>query len=255
MFKMILFTRRNLMMLAGAGFLAAAQLAAQAGPTHFNDANQLITDLASNPLNVNVYDADGSLEDRIDWTGSPRAAISVCGTFITMLMKHTYALSNAQFTARTGSTSPNAAKWHDAIVASSGFQRITAVDAMLPGDVIAIKYPAGENSSGHAMMVQAVSALQQRWQSTQTFLQNGAEPDITGYYDVTVIDSSASFHGSTDSRASKPGGIGRDGIYRVYVNAQGQITGYTWSTVNNSAYKKTSAGYTTAMGRIIPAIW
>src|SRR4051794_20480587 len=118
MYKM---TRRNLMTLAGAGFLAAAQLAAQVGPPHFNDANQLITDLASNPLNVNVYDADGSLEDKIDWTGSPRTAISVCGTFVTMLMKHTYALSDAKFVARTGSKSPNAAKWHDAIVASSGF--------------------------------------------------------------------------------------------------------------------------------------
>lgn len=252
---MTLFTRRSLLTVAAAGLLAAAPLAAQVGPPHFNDANQLITDLASNPLNVNVYDADNSLEDKIDWTGSPRTAISVCGTFITMLMKHTYALSNAQFTARTGSTSPNAAKWHDAIVAASGFQRITAVDAMLPGDVIAIKYPAGENSSGHAMLAQTVSTLHQRWESTQTFLQNGAEPEITGYYDVTVIDSSASIHGASDSRASNPGGIGRGGIYRVYVNAQGQITGYTWSTVNNSTYKKTSAGYTTAMGRIIPAVW
>src|SRR5205809_5914641 len=111
MFKMIRLTRRNLMILAGAGFLAAAPLAAQVGPPQFNDANQLITDLASNPLNVNVYDADGNLDDKIEWTGSPRTAISVCGTFITMLMKHTYALSNAQFTARTSSTSPNAAKW------------------------------------------------------------------------------------------------------------------------------------------------
>ena len=105
------------------------------------------------------------------------------------------------------------------------------------------------------MVVQAVSALLQRWESTQTFLQNAAEPDITGFYDVTVIDSSASFHGSTDSRASKPGGIGRNGVYRVYVNAQGQITGYTWSTVNNSAYKKTANGYITAMGRILPSTW
>jgi hypothetical protein len=61
--------------------------------------------------------------------------------------------------------------------------------------------------------------------------------------------SRASFHGPTDTRAAKPGGIGRDGIYRVCVNTQRQITGYTWSTLNSSAYKKTSAGYT------IPAIW
>jgi hypothetical protein len=44
-------------------------------------------------------------------------------------------------------------------------------------------------------------------------------------------------------------------IAGVYVNAHQRITGYTWSTVNNSAYKKTAGGYDTAIGRILPAIW
>ena len=80
-------------------------------PQHAADANQLVTDLLANPANVNMYDGDGTLTDQIDWTGSPRQAVSVCGTFITMLMKHTYGFTNAQYQAKTTSTSPNAAKY------------------------------------------------------------------------------------------------------------------------------------------------
>jgi len=234
---------------------SAALVAAQAGPQHFQDANQLITDLNSSSANTNVYDADGSLTDKIDWTGSPRTAISVCGTFMTMLLKHTYNLTDAQFTAKTGSTSPNATKYHDAIQAGSGFTTITRVDQLVAGDVLAIKYPATMNSSGHVMMVQAVGEYQQRSNSKQEFLLNGAEPTVTGYYDVTVIDSSSSYHGSSDTRASKPGGIGRNGIFRVYVDNSFAITGYTWSTVKASDYKKTADGYDLAMGRIVTGNW
>jgi len=234
---------------------SAAMLAAQAGPQHFQDANQLITDLNSSSANTNIYDADGSLTDKIDWTGSPRTAISVCGTFMTMLLKHTYNLTDTQFKTKTGSTSPNATKYHEAIKAGSGFTNITRVDQLVAGDIIAIKYPTTQNSSGHVMMVQVVGEYQQRSNSRQTFLDNGAEPDVTGYYDITVIDSSSSTHGSTDSRATKPGGIGRNGIYRVYVDNNFAITGYTWSTAKTSDYKKTSDGYVTALGRIVIGTW
>ena len=234
---------------------SAAMLAAQAGPQHFQDANQLITDLNSSSANTNIYDGDGSLTDKIDWTGSPRTAISVCGTFMTMLLKHTYNLTDAQFTAKTGSISPNAAKYHDAINAASGFTTITRVDQLVAGDILAIKYPATQNSSGHVMMVQLVGDYQQRSNSKQEFLDNGAESSITGYYDVTVIDSSSSYHGSSDTRAKKPGGIGRNGIFRVYVDNSFAITGYTWSTAKTSEYKKASDGYVLAMGRIVTGTW
>ena len=235
-------------MLAGSQATAFAQ-------AHFNDANQLVTDLLSNNQNVNIYDGDSQYTDSIQWSGGPRTAITVCGTFMTLLIKHTYGTTNAQFTANTGSTSPNAAKYYDAIVAQTGFTRINGVAQLAQGDVISIKYPAGQNSSGHVMMVQSVGAWRPRQDSTQNFLFNNAEPAITGFYDITVMDSSASFHGPTDSRASNPGGIGRNGIFRIYVNNQFQILGYTWSTVNASEYKKVSSGYLVGMGRLNLASW
>jgi hypothetical protein len=235
--------------------LLTAPMGAQVGPAHFNDANTLITDLLSNSQNVNVYDGDGSLTDQIDWTGNPRTAITVCGTFITMLLKHTYGFTNSQFTAKTGSTSPNAAKYYDAIKAGSGFTNLTAVDAMVPGDLISIKYPSGSNASGHVMMVQSVGDYKQRVSSTQDFLANGGAPEVAGFYDVTVIDSSATYHGKLDTRYTKPGGIGRNGVFRIYVDAGSNITGYTWSTFNNSEYKKVSSNFLVAMGRLNNAAW
>jgi hypothetical protein len=233
----------------------ATTLQAQA---HFNDANNLITSLLADPANINIYDGDGSLTDQIDWVklqGTPQKAVSVCGTFMTMLLKHTYGFTNAQFTAKTGSTSPNAAKYHDAIVAQSGFTRIASVDHAAPGDVISIKYPLGGNTSGHVMMVQSVGPWQPRANSTQNFLAYGAEPAVAGYYNVTVIDSSSSYHGSNDTRKNKPGGIGRNGVVRIYVDGAFQITGYTWSEYNTSEYKTTAAGYSVAIGRLVNGAW
>jgi hypothetical protein len=81
---------------------------------------------------------------------------------------------------------------------------------VVPGDVIAIKYPPGSNTTGHVMMVQSLTAFRPRSYSTQDFLANGAYPQIPGFYDETVIDSSATCHGKTGTRSTKPGGIGRD---------------------------------------------
>ena len=121
-------------MLAGSQATAFAQ-------AHFNDANQLVTDLLSNNQNVNMYDGDSQYTDSIQWSDSPRTAITVCGTFMTLLIKHTYGTTNAQFTANTGSTSPNAAKYYDGIVAQTGFTRINGVAQLAQGDIIRSSIP------------------------------------------------------------------------------------------------------------------
>ena len=79
----------------------------------------------------------------------------------------------------------------------------------------------------------------------------GAHPEIAGYFEVTVPDSCDSNHGPTDPRAAKPGGIG-PGTERFYIDSNGVITGYTWSTTNSSEYDSVSAGYLAAIGRWEP---
>src|SRR5258708_16129155 len=102
------------------------------------------------------------------------------------------------------------------------------------------------------MTVVSVGPWQPRTNSIQTFLANGAHPEIAGYYDVTIIDSCDSYHGPTDTRTAKPGGIGQ-GVARFYVDASLGFIGYTWSTGNASEYESAAGnGYMAAFGRWIP---
>ncbi len=232
--------------------VAPSQLAAQ---LHLTVGEQLVTALNSNPANVNHYGTDSATGQNgtsahIDWSGSPRTAISECSTFLTLLLEHSYGYSQTTFKARTGHASPTAAIYHDNILAGKGFTNLSGPAMLMPGDTIAIKYPAGQESTGHAMTVVSVAPWQPRSKSTQTFL-GGGYPEILGYYDVTVLDSSASFHGPTDTRANKPGGIGI-GVARFYVGLNFAPTGYTWSTVDASAYySQANSGNLVAFGRWI----
>jgi hypothetical protein len=123
------------------------------------------------------------------------------------------------------------------------------------GDLIAVKYPASQQSSGHMMLVDAVSVFQSRVLSNQTFLANNAEPNIAGFFDETVIDSSASYHGKTDTRYTAPGGIGSGGIFRLCVDSAYQIVGYTWSNEKSSAYKRVVDGNLVGLGRLQTTGW
>lgn len=234
--------------------VSTGEVAAEAttSPVHYADADNLVTALLSSSLNTNVYNTTGSLTNRIDWVGSPRTAISTCASFMTMLLKHSYGLTDAQFTTRLGNLSPSPPQYYQGIVNQSGFTRITSVSQLVAGDVVGIRYPTGSSPTGHVMMVTSVGALQLRSKSTQTFL--ATEPTIYGFYDVTVLDSSSTYHGSTDTRYTKPGGVGRGGKYRVFVDSKLRVLGYTWSTSGND-YKRESSGFNQAFGRINLAGW
>lgn len=248
--------KNNVTRIIGLAVLAMASVWAQ--PAHLVQAQQLITGLASNPNNINIYgststDPQNGTSAHIDWVGSPRTAISECSTFLTLLMEQSYGYTKTAFRARTGGYSPNAAKYYDNILAGNSFLQLSAPMNLMPGDIMAVKYPIGSESSGHVMVIESVGAWQPRAASGQTFLQGTAYPEITGFYDITVIDSSASFHGPTDTRALKPGGIGR-GVARLFVDANLNFTGYTWSTVaNGSGYESAeTTKKLTAFGRWIP---
>lgn len=224
-----------------------------ADPQHVVEGNSLIDAILANPASTNVYNGDGTQTDQLTWTGSQRTAISVCGTFVSMLMKHTYNWTDSQYRAKTGSTSPNAAKYYEAVTTRPDtFTRINSPISMASGDVIAVKYPAGAQSSGHVMIATAISGRNLRNVSTQSFLNNGAEANVDGFFDITVMDSSQNVHGPDDTRASKPGGVGRNGVVRMYVDINDNILGYTWTTSNGSEYRSAGTGYLVAVGRIIP---
>jgi hypothetical protein len=77
----------------------------------------------------------------------------------------------------------------------------------------------------------------------------------TVQWTVTVIDSSESGHGATDTRYQHGQG-GRDhdglgkGVIRLYARPDGTVAGFTWSTFMNSAFKGPDTE-PVALGRLI----
>ena len=129
-----------------------------------------------------------------------------------------------------GKRRPLAIDYHDAIVKQRGFKLVQRLSAVRPGDVIAIKYPPDAENSGHIMLVA----------ETPRSIP-GTRPEISGteQWEVTVIDSSRSSHGKTDTRRRDDGSFGSgvgEGVFRIYTNRDGTVAGYTWSTFANSDY-------------------
>lgn len=216
-----------LAMLVSAAAWGRTTFGAAFWPTHLNKANTLV--YAVQPSINNQYDDDGiSNNSYITWDGS--AAWTNCATFVSLLLQHSYNWSDADLKARWDSTSPTAAKYHDEIEAQHSFTQITLRSQIQAGDIMAIKYPNGASATGHVMVI-----------ADAPVLRTATNPQVanTTQYEVSVIDSSSSFHGSLDTRNPNNGGgsegIGK-GIFRIYVDANDQIVGYTWSTAANSTY-------------------
>ena len=213
-----------------AGAIAQSQGAASV-PKHLEQAEQLVDNLKG--VKQNVY---GGGKRHIDWDADRCAARTVCSSFVTLLLEHTYGWSGERIKTLMGSGNPQAEDYHDAIVSRNGFKRIIHVTAIRPGDILAVKYTgyhvttSGVEDTGHVMLVDEAPTL-----------IDDATPVISGtrQYTVTVIDSSASGHGPTDTRHMPgghfTGGIGR-GTIRLYADSDDKIAGYTWSNTPKSEY-------------------
>jgi hypothetical protein len=94
--------------------------------------------------------------------------------------------------------------------------------------VLAIKYPEGSHPTGHVLL--AASRPEER---------RATEPVVAGttQYEITVIDSSHTGHGPTDTRHYAKGkfhnGVG-EGLFRLYAAADGTIAAYSWSVTKAS---------------------
>jgi hypothetical protein len=170
-----------------------------------------------------------------------------CSGFIDSLLQTCYGYTPAQFKKWFDSHRPSAKRYHDAIVAQKGFTQIQHVQDILPGDLLAVKYLKRTDNTGHVML------------AVDRPLRIGArEPQISGtqQWTVTIIDSSESGHGPTDTRHGRgPGGKDHDGVgegvLRLYSDGEGRIAGFTWSTVAASKFKD-PADEDLVVGRLQP---
>lgn len=210
--------------------------------THASWAEILIANVT--PVN-NDY---GSSPSYIDWQGYDGAQTYVnhtkCASFVTQVLQHSYQWNNSDFSAWFGSTSPNAARYHDTIEAENGFTRITQIDNIKPGDILAAKYLSGSSASGHVMIAKTSPTLR----TASAPLANG-----TTQYELVVMDSSSSHHGENDTRKMLDGtwddGVGM-GVIRLYADNNGDVIGYTWSTSKYSTYYDLNSSRHMVVGRL-----
>jgi len=206
---------------------AEAKKIAPAEPKHLALARQLVArlDLANTsyehgPPSVKFTD--------------PCEAHADCSGFADALLQQAYGLDKDQFRKIFNSSRPSARRYHDAIQEENGFQQITHVSELKPGDFLAVKYFNRKDNTGHVMLAAGQAAR----------MKPAKEPIVAGtvQWELKVIDSSESGHGPTDTRHAK-GSDGKDhdgvgeGVLRIYSDADGKILGFAWSTAAASKFK------------------
>jgi hypothetical protein len=185
----------------------------------------------------------------VSWKGQHGAADwenhADCSGFYTHLLEQSYGWDAATFKRWMGTTRPVARTIHDTIVAERGFVRIRSVHDLRPGDVIAMKYQPTEKDTGHVMLV-----------ASEAKPHEASEPIVPGtlQWEITIIDSSKSGHGPTDTRRKADKtfyqGVGK-GVARLYTDEKGELVGYSWSVLPKSTYQGPDK-HLIAAGRLDP---
>jgi hypothetical protein len=220
-------SRRMLLFLLVVSITSAGWTAANTGgaPEHLAWAHRLIDGVTPE---TNAYNSHPTV---VSWAGSDGATEtrnrSVCSSLVAHLFMQAYGYRRADFKTWMGTTFPQAKDFHTAIESGHGFQRIDQVSQVRPGDIVAIRYPAGSHPTGHVLVVAAAPVSR----SATAPLMPG-----THQYELEIIDSSRTGHGPTDTRHYAKGrfhsGVG-EGPLRLYVE-NGRIVGYSWSETKAS---------------------
>jgi hypothetical protein len=180
--------------------------------------------------------------------GDPSSYVSEakCAALVTAALEHTFGWATELYlqqqflpnppSAAIPGVSPTAADYYAGFVAGHGaghFSTKTTVPALAPGDLIAIKYPAGSSDTGHMMIV----------------AQPPSHP-AANEWAVQVIDSTSNPHGVASTASNSPylsypdtrasgtteySGIGRGWII-IDTDATGVPTGYRWGVNESTTY-------------------
>jgi hypothetical protein len=211
-----------LLLLVFSGFVAA-QTKAEKTPLYW--AQMLVSGLR--PENTSYQHKQGFIKWKGENGVTEYESRTDCSGFLNFLLERSYALTPDDFEKWLGKRRPLAVEYFEAISQQQNFRRIQNIKDVRPDDIIAVRYPPGTNeNTGHIMLV-AEAPVHRK--STKP------EVDGTDQWEVSIIDSSESGHGKTDTR-HKPDatfwqGVGQ-GVLRLYTKPSGEIVGYTWSTLS-----------------------
>lgn len=189
---------------------------------------------------------------QVDWPpnidGTPAiACYADCSGLLNELFKSSLAMTDEDLSKWLGAKRPLASAYYNAITTQSGFERITHVQAVTPGDIIAIRYERGAGNSGHVMVVDALPFPAP---------QNEGPPSPLGAtaWDIPVIDCSSTGHGPGDTRWSGAKrirtGLGR-GVFRLYTDSSGVPVAHAF-TIEPAAPVRPMSLRPVAIGRLTP---
>ncbi|MBI5369016.1 MAG: hypothetical protein HZA54_18420 [Planctomycetes bacterium] len=203
--------------------------ATAAVPAHLRDAELLVRELRPE-LNAYVH-KNGTIR----WKGEAGADAyenrTDCSAFLNLLLAHAYGYSPSDLRAWTGRSRPLARTWCETIRAGRGFALVARVADVRPGDILAVRYPPGNDNTGHVMIAAAVAA--------PMAAKRPLVADTT-QWELPIYDSTTAPHGATDTRRGtdghKPTGAGR-GVLRLYADRSGVIAGHAWSTYAASEFR------------------
>jgi hypothetical protein len=187
----------------------------------------------------------------VTWAGVP-SSYTDCSGFVDHLLMHAYGYGADDFHRWFGSKRPTAKRYYEAVAEQTGFIRLDRVTDLQPGDFIAVKYLKRSDNTGHIMLVD-------RAPEREPAHHGKARPDEAHgeAWLVTVIDSSESGHGPTDTRHKRGpdghdhDGVGR-GVLRLFADDQGHLTGFSWSALASSAFRGPDEE-PVALGRLVPS--
>lgn len=193
-------------------------------------------------LQENVQPQDNHYVHReidVTWKGYEGATRYRCYTYcsglVEALLTRAYGFTTEDYFKWLHRKHPRSEDFHLAIVKQENFLYVKNIQELLPGDLIALKYPNEDDrepgdSSGHIMVADSVA---QEWKPTPPIVEK------TKQWVISVIDCSQRGHGRDDTRYLSPGkykqGIGK-GTFRIYTNEEKTIIGYAWSTSKESIF-------------------
>nr|WBF70489.1 hypothetical protein [Megavirus caiporensis] len=177
-------------------------------------------------------------------------SITDCSGFMNALLKRSYSIPNSDFSDWFGSKRPLASTYYKSIDKQNGFRRISNVNNIKVGDIIAIRFPPGTSRSddtGHVMLINAepekmTNSLESEsnYNPRKPPIRNTSRNNISvNEWRVNVIDQTASPHGKYDTRYvnsdEQVSGLG-SGYIKLYTDNNGKILGYSWSLNKKSKF-------------------
>lgn len=159
---------------------------------------------------------------------TPARVFTDCSGLLNALLVQSLPLSQDELATWLRSKRPLARHYSTAISRERGFARISRVQDIRAGDILAIRYPADNDNSGHTMIADAPASPRE---------PSPPIVDATSQWTLSIIDATSSPHGPDDTRMSpRRTGLGR-GTFRLYTDSSGRIIGHAWSTSPRSEFR------------------